>query len=82
MFTENTTKIDLHGFDRDYARIKTNEFINDSYKEGKRYIKVIHGNGEGILKKEVHNLLRKHKLVEKFEINMFNAGETLITLKK
>ena len=52
MFTENTTKIDLHGFDRDYARIKTNEFINDSYKEGKRYIKVIHGNGEGILKKK------------------------------
>lgn len=74
-------KIDLHGFDRDYARIKTLEFINDSYREGVKTIRIIHGNGTGVLKKEVSEILKNNRLVEKYSINMFNAGETLVTLK-
>ena len=29
---KNLPTIDLHGFDRDYARIMINEFIEDNYK--------------------------------------------------
>ena len=30
IFTDNLPTIDLHGFDKDYARIKINEFIRDN----------------------------------------------------
>ncbi len=73
--------IDLHGYDREYADYKVNEFIEDSYKEGLKYIKIIHGNGTGILKKEVQKILKNNKYVSSYSINMFNAGETLVTLK-
>ena len=32
LFVDNLPSIDLHGFDRDTARVKTLEFINDNIK--------------------------------------------------
>ena len=47
----NLPSIDLHGLDRDYARILINEFVSDNYKMKKDKIIIVHGNGTGILKK-------------------------------
>ena len=74
-------KIDLHGLDRDYAAILVNDFINDNIKLRNRNVIIIHGKGSGILKKHIHELLRKNKLVDKYELNMFNDGETIVKLK-
>lgn len=75
-------KIDLHGTSRDIARVLTEEFIYDNYIQKEKEIIVIHGKGEGILKKEVHRILRKNKYVESFKIDNFNDGETIILLKR
>ena len=37
MILSNTPKLDLHGFDRDYAKMLIEEFISDNYKM-KNYI--------------------------------------------
>ena len=56
MLYSNLPTLDLHGFDRDYARIKINEFVYDNYRMKKKKIVIIHGNGTGILKKHVSKL--------------------------
>ena len=46
----NAPKIDLHGYDRDYARIVINDFIYDNYIMKQEKVIIIHGNGQNILK--------------------------------
>lgn len=74
--------IDLHGYDRDYARIRINEFINDQYKLKKEKVIIIHGNGSGILKKTTHETLKRNKHVKSFKIDNFNTGMTIVEIIK
>ncbi len=78
----NYPSIDLHGFDRDYARIKINEFIEDNYKQKKYDVLIIHGIGSGILKKETHEALKNNKLVDNYKLDNFNSGTTIVRIKK
>jgi DNA mismatch repair protein MutS2 len=78
----NLPSIDLHGLDRDYARILINEFVSDNYKMKKDKIIIVHGNGTGILKKTTQETLRINKLVEEYKIDNFNTGMTVVTLRK
>ena len=50
----NLPHLDLHGYDRDYARIAINDFISDNIKMKNQKIVIIHGRGSGILKKTTH----------------------------
>ena len=74
--------IDLHGYDRDYARILINEFIDDQYKLKQENIIIVHGNGSGILKKMTQDVLKKNKYVKEYKIDNFNSGMTIVTLKR
>ena len=73
--------IDLHGFDREYAKIVINDFIADNYKMQNENIIIIHGNGSGILKKTTQETLKKNKFVKSFKIDNFNTGTTIVELK-
>jgi len=73
--------LDLHGMDREITRILVNEFIRDHYKMKTERVVIIHGIGTGVLKKTVHEELRKNKLVESFYLDFFNIGTTIVTLK-
>ena len=44
-------------------------------------IVIIHGIGEGIVKKSVHEVLKKSHWVEKFEIDIYNEGCTVVWIK-
>ena len=78
----NIPTIDLHGFDRDYARIVINDFIADNYKMKKENVIIIHGNGSGVLKRTTQETLRKNKFVKSFKIDNFNTGTTIVELEK
>lgn len=80
-FTDLLPSIDLHGFDRVLARIKTNEFINDNVKLRNKKIVIIHGIGQGIVKDEVFKTLKENKNVESFKLNAMNIGCTIVNLK-
>ena len=79
---KNLPTIDLHGYDRDYARIKINEFIKDNYKLHKDKVIIIHGIGTGILKKTTQDTLKKNKYVNTYKLDNFNIGETIVELKQ
>ena len=78
----NVPTLDLHGIDRDYAKILINDFINDNYNSKNTEVVIIHGNGTGIIKKTTQETLKKNKLVIDYKINNFNTGETLVSIVK
>ena len=82
MLYRNLEELDLHGLDRDYARILINEFINDSYKLKREKVVIVHGIGTGILRKTTSETLKKNKYVDSYKTDYFNAGATVVVLKK
>ena len=78
----NIPSLDLHGENREAAGILVNQFISDNIKMGNYKICIIHGIGTGILKKEVRRILEHDNRVEKFYIDFFNIGTTIVELKK
>lgn len=80
IFLKHLPTIDLHGLDRDTARVYVNDFIDENRKLGKNQIVIIHGIGEGILKKEVHDTLKNNKYVVQYKLHTFNTGCTIVTL--
>ena len=81
IFLERYPKIDLHGFDRDSARLATNDFILENLILGNDTIVIIHGIGSGILKKVVHDELSNNKNVLEYKTDNFNSGCTIVKLK-
>lgn len=79
---ERAPTLDLHGMDRDYAKLLVKEFLNDNAKMKIERVVIVHGKGLGILKKAVHEVLAKDKRVERYEVDLFNDGCTLVKLKK
>lgn len=81
IFLDSFPSIDLHGLDRDSARVKVNEFINDNIILKNDIIVIIHGIGNGILKEEVHRVLRNNKSVLDYKIFYNNIGTTIVKIK-
>lgn len=72
--------IDLHGYNRDMVEYVVTDFINDNIKLGNKKIVIVHGKGEGIVKDELHFILKNDKRVKRYYLDMFNIGETIIEL--
>lgn len=81
IFVDNLPSIDLHGYDRDSARVKVLEFINDNKKMKNDVICIVHGIGSGIIKNEIHNTLKKHKDVLEYKLFYSNVGCTIVKIK-
>ena len=81
IFTDNYPKIDLHGLDRDIARVKVLEFINDNKVMKNEIICIVHGIGSGIIKEEVHTTLKRNKNVIDYKLFYNNTGCTIVKIK-
>ena len=81
IFLDSFPSIDLHGLDRDSARVKVNEFINDNIILKNDIVVIIHGIGNGILKEEVHSVLKNSKSVLDYKIFYNNIGTTIVKIK-
>ena len=80
IFTENLPKIDLHGYDRETARVAVNDFIKENIKLKNEIFTIIHGKGSGILRQTVHETLKKNKKVEEYKTLYNNLGTTLVKI--
>ena len=81
IFLDRLPKIDLHGYDTESARVKTNDFINEAIMMNYNKVVIIHGIGTGAVKKAVHETLSKNKQVEDYKLDSFNTGCTVVILK-
>lgn len=81
IFLDMLPCIDLHGYDRESARVAVNDFILENILLNKKEILIIHGIGEGILKEIVHKELSKNKSVHEYKIANNNVGCTIVKIK-
>lgn len=81
MFTSRYPKLDLHGFDRETARVAINDFINDNIKMGNKIVVIVHGIGTGVIRETTFNTLKRNKNVLEYKSDYSNRGCTLALLK-
>lgn len=82
IFLDRLPKIDLHGFDRESARVMVNDFVDEAYELGYLEILIIHGIGTGIVKEATHEALSRNKKVLEFHICGENVGCTVVKIKQ
>ena len=82
IFLKRYPHLDLHGYDRDSARVMVNDFILENIVLGNDTIIIIHGIGKGIIKREVHRALSHDKRVLEYKTDNFNDGCTIVKLIK
>lgn len=80
IFLKNLPRLDLHGYDKETARVATNDFINDNIFLKNNKILIIHGKGTGIVKKSVHEALSHSRNVIKYHTDNLNNGCTIAYL--
>ena len=81
IFLDRYPSVDLHGCDRDSARMIVNDFVHENVILGNETVVIIHGIGTGIVKKEVHEALRINKKVLEYKTDNNNSGCTVVKLK-
>lgn len=82
IFIDSFPTLDLHGYDRDSARVKILEFINDNIAMGNEFITIVHGVGSGVLRKETDEVLKHSKKVIEHQIFRANNGCTIAKIIK
>lgn len=81
ILTSKSPRIDVHGETYDSVSLLLSQFIDEQFKLGNKYIAIIHGKGDGVLKNRIHELLKVNDKVESYYLNNWNIGETIIVLK-
>lgn len=81
IFIKNYPTIDLHGYDRETAKVVVNDFVYENSKLKNYNVVIIHGIGTGIIKQAVHDTLKNNKLVVEYKLHNYNIGMTVVKIK-
>lgn len=76
-FLDFNTTLDLHGKNVDDSLEILEEWLDYGRKLGHRYFKIIHGKGNGILRRNVKNFLKRKKIAEFSHESDFGGSTTL-----
>lgn len=80
IFLKNLPTIDLHGYDMETARVATEDFVKENIILKNTTAVIIHGKGKGLVKKSVHETLKRQKKVIKYHTDNLNDGCTIVYL--
>ena len=80
-FTFYFPHLDIHGETSETCVAVINAFVRENLILKNKNIVIIHGKGTGILRKATHELLRRHKNVERYYIDGMNDGQTIVELR-
>ena len=79
-----SNKIDVRGYNTEDAIYEIDKFLDDSFIANLNEVTIVHGKGTGILRNNIKDFLKKHKLVKSFNFGKFNEGgdgATVVKLK-
>jgi DNA-nicking Smr family endonuclease len=66
--------LDLHMFSPRDAASVVDEYLRVCHEKGLYEVKIIHGKGKGVLRRTVHESLKKHPLVSSFSLDSGPSG--------
>ena len=81
IYVDSLPKLDLHGFDRDTARVAIHDFIKDNQIMKHEIINIVHGHGSGVLRETTHQTLKANKNVLEYKTFYNNDGCTVAKIK-
>ncbi len=73
-------EINLIGMNSYEALYEVDKFIDGGVMSGQNTLYIIHGKGEGILRKAIHDHLKKHRNVKSYRLGTFGEGEAGVTV--
>ena len=79
-----SNKIDVRGYNTEDAIYEIDKFLDDSFIANLNEVTIVHGKGTGILRNNITDFLKKHKLVKSFSFGKLNEGgdgATVVKLK-
>ena len=75
-----SSSVDLRGMDSEEACYTTDKYLDEAYLAGLGEVTVIHGNGTGILRKSINDMLRRHPHVKGYRLGQYGEGGTGVTM--
>lgn len=73
-------EIDVRGYRVDEALSEVERFLNDAIILGFSEVRIVHGKGEGILKRAIHEYIGNFPFVKSFRIADENEGSSGVTI--
>lgn len=77
-----SSSVDVRGKNLDDAVMDVEKYIDDAFISGLEEVTVIHGRGEGILRKGIQDALKRHKNVKSFRKGSYREGGDGVTVIK
>ncbi|MBE6138324.1 MAG: hypothetical protein E7173_01085 [Firmicutes bacterium] len=81
IYVDSLPKLDLHGLDRETARVLINDFIRDNKIMKNEIINIVHGRGSGVLRETTYQTLKANKNIVEFKSFYNNDGCTIAKIK-
>ena len=75
-------ELHLRGMRVDEALPRLEKYLDDAYRSQAPFVRIVHGKGQGVLRKVVHEYLRDHPLVASFRSGSEGEGDTGVTIVK
>ncbi len=75
-----STKLDLRGMNAEDATNATLKFLDDAVLFSEKQLQILHGRGDGVLRRIVRDILKYNKDVQKFDYEHIERGGDGITL--
>ncbi|MCL2682428.1 MAG: Smr/MutS family protein [Bacteroidales bacterium] len=73
-------KLDLRGFNAEDATNATLKFLDDAVLFSEKHLQILHGRGDGILRRVVRDILKHNKDVQSFDYEHIERGGDGITI--
>lgn len=73
-------EVDLRGMTADEAELVLSQFLDRAMLANLTSVTVIHGKGTGVVRKTVHNYLKRCKGVKSFRLGRYGEGENGVTV--
>ena len=75
-----SNEISVRGMTADEAVMELERYLDIALQSDWHEIRIIHGKGTGILRKRIHEYLKKHKQVSSFRLGSVGEGDTGVTI--
>lgn len=75
-----SAEINLIGKTSDEAIVELDKYLDDAYLAHISPVRVVHGKGSGILRKAVHQYLRRQKHVASYRLGEYGEGDAGVTI--
>ncbi len=77
---ETSGEIDIRGMASDEAILELDKYIDNAVLSGLLSVRIIHGKGTGVLRKNVQAHLKRHKNIKSYRLGTFGEGENGVTI--